>query len=179
MKLIVGLGNPGKEYEKQRHNAGFLFLDWLTGEESLNWSLESRFNSEVASWSTNEEKVLLVKPQTFMNESGEAVQSLISYYKLSPADVLLVHDDVDIPLGEFREVYARGAAGHHGVESVQDRLKTSELQRIRLGIGRPEGEQKVESYVLEDFTPTQREKLESIYPHVRESIFLWLKNPLG
>lgn len=172
---MIGLGNPGEEYKKQRHNAGFMFLDWLSGEIGLKWSFEKRFNSQVTQCSLEGMKVLLIKPQTFMNNSGEAVEKLCRFYKLSPSDIYLIHDDVDLALGDFRFVFSRGSAGHHGVESVQESLGTADFYRGRLGIGRGEGEQKVESYVLEDFSPEELTKLISIYPHVRETVFLNLK----
>ncbi|MDP3724826.1 MAG: aminoacyl-tRNA hydrolase [bacterium] len=132
--LVVGLGNPGEKYEKTRHNTGFRVIDALESNKTIHDKI-----------------MLLVKPQTYMNESGITVQRLLDFYHLDPSHLLLVHDDVDLPLGTIRLQKGRGAAGHKGVESVIERLKTNEFLRLRCGIGRPEHGD-VEQFVLEPFS---------------------------
>lgn len=143
MKLIVGLGNPGKEYDKTRHNLGFMTVDSLLKalepKSETVWSEQDRFKSYISEilWQTNagSEKVLLVKPKTFMNNSGMAVSLLVNYYKLPPEDVWLVYDELDLPLGTIKIRFGGAAAGHKGVESVINSLGTDKFWRFRLGIG--------------------------------------------
>lgn len=138
MKLIVGLGNPGEKYEGTRHNVGFMVLDKLAheiGKENLLWKSDTKHHALIATTGD----LMLVKPTTFMNDSGNAVASLLSYYKALPEDVILIHDDMDLPLGKIRIRSAGGTAGHHGVESVLEAIKTVKVVRVRLGIGK-EGE---------------------------------------
>lgn len=132
MKLLVGLGNPEDKYAKTRHNLGSEVLDELVKKLNLvDWSLESKFKSEVI----KTPELILVKPQTYMNNSGQAVKSLISYYKIEPEDVVIIHDELDLPLGKIKVRIGGAAAGHHGVESIINTLGTDQFIRIRLGIG--------------------------------------------
>ncbi len=135
MKFIVGLGNPGPEYENTRHNIGFMVLDKLVRE----------LGAEVPAWERDEKKnvvtarigeVLLVKPVTFMNKSGFAIRALVDFYKAAPSDVWVVHDDIDLPLGKIRIRSSGASAGHNGVSSIIEQLKTDKFIRFRLGIGR-------------------------------------------
>lgn len=135
MQLVIGLGNPGPEYQDTRHNIGFQVVDKLAhelGPKTVNWQLDSKHQALVAPLSS----VILVKPQTFMNASGTAVASLVRYYKLKPADILLIHDDLDLPLGKIRIRQKGGSAGHNGVQSIIDALGSDAFTRVRLGIGR-------------------------------------------
>lgn len=135
MKLIVGLGNPGSEYQDTRHNIGFMVIEKLAKEltaEPIVWKEEAKFNALVAKIG----EVLLVKPITFMNSSGVAVSSLLHYFKLQPNDVWVIHDDMDLPLGKIRIRQKGSSAGHRGVDSVIAELKTDAFVRFRLGIGR-------------------------------------------
>ncbi len=166
MKLFIGLGNPGKDYEKTRHNAGFLAIDAL---QTLDFRLrtsatfDKRSNAEISVLEMNGEKVLLVKPQTFMNESGKSVRALIDFYKLSAHDIIVVHDDKDIPLGEYRIQKNRGAAGHNGIISVINHLGTKDFVRIRIGVGPKEkGIEKIVDYVLERFSGTELKELQEV-----------------
>lgn len=129
MKLIVGLGNPGKEYEKTRHNVGFMVLDALHD----SWKLNKKFNAEIAETTLNDVKVILAKPLTFMNASGEAVQTIAHFYKINPEDIIVVHDDKDIPLGTVKVQKERGDAGHNGVRSIVEHLKSNAFTRVRVG----------------------------------------------
>ncbi|OIP98311.1 aminoacyl-tRNA hydrolase [candidate division WWE3 bacterium CG09_land_8_20_14_0_10_39_24] len=149
MKLIVGLGNPGKEYENTRHNTGFIVLENFRKKHfpAEEWRFEKKFNAEIifikdCFKGTPLKKahplfLLLMRPLTFMNNSGEAVVKASTYYKIAPKDIVVIHDDLDIPLGEFRLQKGRGAAGHHGVESVIKALGTKDFWRLRVGINGP------------------------------------------
>ena len=135
MKLIVGLGNPGKEYESTRHNIGFMVLDRLShelGAGPVVWQTDTKKNVMTAKIGD----VLLVKPLTFMNKSGFAVKALVDFYKLESADVWVAHDDIDLPLGKIRIRQKGGTAGHNGVDSILQQLKNDAFVRFRLGIGR-------------------------------------------
>lgn len=135
MKLIVGLGNPGREYESTRHNIGFMVVDRLgreLGGEAAVWQTDTKKNVMTAKTGD----VLLVKPLTFMNKSGFAVKAVVDYYKLDPTDVWVVHDDIDLPLGKIRIREKGGTAGHNGVDSILRQLKSDVFVRFRLGIGR-------------------------------------------
>lgn len=135
MKLIVGLGNPGSRYENNRHNAGFLFVDFLKKQWELqDFLMEKRFNAEISRGRWNNVEIVLIKPQTFMNLSGDAVEKARNYYKIDLKDMLVVYDDVDLPLGEirFRE---KGSAGtHNGMRSIVENLGTEDFPRLRIGI---------------------------------------------
>jgi len=136
MKLIIGLGNPGKEYEKTRHNAGFLAVDKII--ENFQFSIfnfQLKFNAEISQGIINNEKVISVKPQTFMNGSGQAVKAIADYYKIKPEDIIVIHDDLDIPLGKYKISKGKSSAGHKGVQSIIDLLGTKNFTRIRIGIG--------------------------------------------
>lgn len=140
MRLIIGLGNPGSEHAETRHNAGWLALDRFAAlwpEAAGGWTMDKKRKAEVLRLRHERGDVLLAKPQTMMNLSGEAAAALVSFYKLSPADVIVVHDELDLPLGTARLSTDSGAAGHNGVASVIAHLGTKAVTRIRIGI-RPE-----------------------------------------
>lgn len=138
MKLIVGLGNPGKRYEKTRHNVGFMVLDEI--QRSLEhlgmtkWELSKKFNAAITGCTYDGEKILLVKPQTFMNNSGHAVGLIARYYKLTPKDIIVVHDDKDLEIGEIKIQEDRGHAGHNGVRSIIQMVGSKAFARVRVGI---------------------------------------------
>lgn len=144
MKLIVGLGNPGDKYEKTRHNLGFSVLekflkDFKEAEKTV-WEVDKKFKSEIVKieWQPKKGKlqeVILAKPTTFMNDSGFAISLLCSFYKILPSDVLIVHDEIDLPLGKTKIRLGGGTAGHKGVTSVMEKLGTDKFWRLRLGIG--------------------------------------------
>ena len=138
MKLLVGLGNPGSKYEKTRHNIGFRFLDLLAESKGLQFSAAPRFQAETAEWDSSEEKVLLVKPQTFMNNSGEAVGKLARYYHVETQDIFVVYDDLELPAGKPRLKKGGGHGGHNGLKSLNQHLPNPDYTRIKIGIGRPE-----------------------------------------
>ncbi len=157
MKLIIGLGNPGKKYERTRHNVGFVVLDTL--HQSLAeytpsaWEASSKFQAEIAGCTLGGEKIILAKPTTFMNDSGISVQAIAHFYQIPPHDIIVVHDDKDIPLGEIKVQTNRGPAGHNGVKSVIAHLGTEDFTRIRVGI-RSSDEKKMSdtaTFVLKKF----------------------------
>lgn len=161
MKLIVGLGNPEEKYEGTRHNLGFVVLDALiqalTPVEKTVWKESKKFNSLMAKIGN----LILAKPQTFMNASGMAVAKIANFYKIEPAEIWVIHDDVDLPLEKIRIVKERGSAGHRGVESIIKELGTEDFVRFRLGIGHPgleSSEKEVERYVLASFGRGEKSK---------------------
>lgn len=137
MKLIVGLGNPGQQYERTRHNAGFRVVDALAEKWRWSWS-ERRARAILANGTVGAEKIILAKPLTFMNLSGEAVGEITRWYKLTPADILIIYDELDLPVGRLR-LGARGsAAGHNGMRDIIAHLHTNDFPRLRIGIGHPQ-----------------------------------------
>jgi PTH1 family peptidyl-tRNA hydrolase len=150
VKLVVGLGNPGKEYEKTRHNVGWWVLDEVSKELGISFSRE-KFNSLYGETKLNGEKVFFLKPLTYMNRSGESVSRFARFFKIEPKDILVIYDDLDLPLGKVRLRLKGSSGGHRGVQSVIESLGTQEFPRIRVGIGRPERKEEVVDYVLSPF----------------------------
>lgn len=148
IKLIVGLGNPGRQYEKTRHNAGFLFLDGLAQELGCSWSSQSRFQGLFAEATVAHHKVLLLKPDTFMNRSGQSVGKIARYYKLLPDEILVVHDELDFNPGVVKLKKDGGHAGHNGLRDIIAHLGTKDFYRLRIGIGRPPTGAVVADFVL-------------------------------
>ncbi|MDO8507777.1 MAG: aminoacyl-tRNA hydrolase [bacterium] len=155
--LIVGLGNPGAKYEKTRHNAGFLVLDALCENE---FKPEKKFNAEICE---HEDSAVLMKPQTFMNLSGEAVKSFADYYKVAPENIWVIHDDVDIPFGEVRVREGGSSAGHKGIDSIINHLGTQDFLRLRVGVKNEMLEKiETEDFVLQRFSKDEEGKLQEI-----------------
>jgi PTH1 family peptidyl-tRNA hydrolase len=148
IKLIVGLGNPGRQYEKTRHNAGFLFLDRLVFGANCEWVRESRFDGLMSELGVSGAKVMLLKPGTFMNRSGQAVGKVARYYKLSPEEILVVHDELDFDVGVVKLKKDGGHAGHNGLRDIIAHLGSKEFYRLRIGIGRPPTGKAVADFVL-------------------------------
>lgn len=184
MKLIVGLGNPGEKYEKTRHNLGFMiaehFLKDFQSAKNTSWENSAKFKADLSqiewqrrsagSGQASLEKVILAKPQTYMNNSGMAVQLLASFFKLPPSDIWIVHDDIDLPLGSLKIRFGGASAGHHGAESIMEHLGTDKFWRFRMGIGNGNSKlesgslkiKNVEDYVLGDFIGQERGKLKDL-----------------
>lgn len=156
--LIVGLGNPGREYRTNRHNVGFMVLDRLAEELDTSFS-RVKMNALVTAVRWKGERLILVKPQTFMNLSGQAVSSFKRFYKLPHENIMVVYDDVDLPFDHLRLKPNGGDAGQKGVRSIIQQLGTKEFPRLRVGIGRPPGRTPVSDYVLQDFSRDEKEKL--------------------
>ena len=148
IKLIVGLGNPGQSYEKTRHNAGFLFLDDLIRETGVSWSMQSKFDGLFAETVISGVRVLLLKPSTFMNRSGQSVGKVVKYYKIAPEEVLVVHDELDFNPGIIKLKKGGGHAGHNGLRDVIVHLDSKDFYRLRIGIGRPPVGKLVSDFVL-------------------------------
>ena len=157
MKLIVGLGNPGKKYEKTRHNCGFMAIDFYAGKNNLTF--KKKFNSLYTETEVNNEKVVLVKPQTFMNLSGNSVVKFVKFYNLDLKDLLVIYDDVDFPLGTFKIRRGGSCGGHNGIRNIIDNLKTDNIQRIRIGISKSDNE--LMDYVLGNLGKKERELIDS------------------
>lgn len=157
MKCIVGLGNPGRKYRKTRHNVGFMVIDELADRFQIKLS-EKKFNGEYAIKHLKGERVILLKPKTFMNLSGECLRPLLDYYGIDAKDTLVIYDDLDLPTGRIRLRKKGGHGGHNGVRSVIDHLGTRDFKRLRIGIGRPQTAQPIVNYVLEKFAKDEREE---------------------
>lgn len=160
MQAIIGLGNPGKKYTGTRHNVGFFILDYFQKKLNLPpFALNKKIRAKIS----KNRSYLLSKPQTFMNRSGRSVQALLLFYKIPHRNLWLIHDDIDIPLGQFKIQRNRSAAGHQGVQSVIQSLGTQDFQRIRAGIGAL-GPKKIptEKFVLQCFTPSEQKKINAI-----------------
>lgn len=162
MKLVVGLGNPGDKYFGTRHNLGFALVEEYAHKHNLGeWKGIKKFKSEILKVS---DELILIRPQTYMNLSGGAVQSLSSFYKISPEDIIVIHDELDLPLGKIKVRLGGAAAGHHGVESVIEGLGTDKFIRIRMGIGNSKTKESehhrehisIESFVVEPFNEHER-----------------------
>ncbi len=161
MLLLCGLGNMGKKYGNTRHNAGFLFLDSLSREYDFSFKLAKNLHCESAKYCLDQVDVLLVKPTTFMNNSGAAVLSTMQYYKIAKPNLLVVHDDIDIPLGSVKVKFGGGSAGHNGIKSI-DSVLGNEYWRMRIGVGRPEPEVDVFDYVLGDFSNSELTQISNV-----------------
>ena len=168
--LIVGLGNPGKKYIKTRHNAGWHLLDTIVRDNSHFCFDEKRSKGVLARGELAGVKVALVKPQTYMNLSGEAVAPIAHFYKVPPARILVAYDDVDLPPAALRLRKKGGAGGQGGMRNVIQHLGTQEFPRIRLGIGRPPGRMPVKAYVLQNFSPDEWPEMVSTYARAAEAV---------
>jgi PTH1 family peptidyl-tRNA hydrolase len=148
IKLIVGLGNPGAQYEKTRHNIGFVFLNRLANQASLVWKSSGQFQGEIAPYVYKENDLILLKPQTFMNNSGMSVGKVMRYYKIEPNELLVVHDELDLPQGMLKFKQDGGHAGHNGLRDIIAHINSRDFYRLRVGIGRPSPGSNVADYVL-------------------------------
>ena len=160
MKLIIGLGNPDKEYECTRHNFGCLAVDSLAVKKEINWTKHKQSNSLIASWQGKKEKIVLAKPLSYMNNSGQSVKALKRFYKTPVNRIIVIYDDIDLPYGKIRISKNRSAGGHKGVDSIIENLKSKDFKRIRLGIGPQKG--KAEEFVLKKFSRNEKKQLNEI-----------------
>lgn len=169
MKIIAGLGNPGSEYANTKHNVGFMFVDALADKLGIDgW--KTKYDALVAEGHMGAEKILLMKPLTYMNESGRAIGPLLSWYKLEPQDLIVVHDDMDIPAGAVRIRRKGSAGGHNGIKSILYHVGDENFARVRIGIGRPQPGWTVVNHVLAPFSsedaPKIREAIQYLLPAV-------------
>lgn len=175
MILVVGLGNPGKKFEKTRHNVGFLVIDGFQEKNNFSvFKLSKKSLAEISEGSLDDEKVILAKPQTFMNNSGRAVKLLTRTYKLNAKSLFIVHDDIDLPLGKIRISASRSSAGHKGVESIIRELKTKGFVRFRVGIQLATNDKKQETrsekFVLQKFNRKEEKILKEVIEKTVEAI---------
>lgn len=155
MWILVGLGNPGKEYEGNRHNVGFMTIDAIADRFGLG-PFKAKFEGEMCEGRIGEEKVVLVKPMTFMNLSGQCVQKVARFYKVTPNRIVAFHDELDLAPGKMRVKKGGGAAGHNGLKSMDQHLNSQDYWRVRMGIGHPGDRDRVSGYVLSDFSKAER-----------------------
>jgi PTH1 family peptidyl-tRNA hydrolase len=174
LHLIVGLGNPGAEYARTRHNAGFALVDRLADRWRSHLKYEGRFNALLARSEQNGKPVLLCQPQTYMNSSGDTVGPLINFYRVPLARVLVAVDDADLPLGELRLRPRGSSGGHHGLESIQERIGSDDFARLRIGIGRTAGAREIAGYVLGRFSSTEAELAGKVLAAACDQAECWL-----
>lgn len=169
-KIIVGLGNPGRDYAETRHNVGFMVMDRLARRWGAEWKPDKKFKAELA----NGRGVLLVKPQTFMNLSGESVGPLMRYFKIAPEQVLMIYDDISFPVGTYKLKAGGSAGGHNGVKSLIAHLGTEKIPRIRIGIGAP-GQKNMVGHVLGKFAPLERPLLDEALAQAEAAVLCALE----
>ncbi|WP_077329951.1 aminoacyl-tRNA hydrolase [Virgibacillus siamensis] len=176
MKCIVGLGNPGFKFKKTRHNIGFMVIDELV--ERHNWKLKKdKFNGKSIVEHVQGEKVVLLKPQTFMNLSGQSIRPLMDFYQLEAADILVIYDDMDLPTGKIRLRQKGGHGGHNGVRSAIEHIGSKEFKRLRIGIGRPETRIPVIDYVLGSFPKAQQKDASESIQTAADACEAWMEKP--
>jgi PTH1 family peptidyl-tRNA hydrolase len=177
LHLIVGVGNPGAEYTKTRHNAGFLLVEKLAARWRADWKNERKFGARMARAERNGRRVLLCQPQTFMNLSGEAVGKVMNFYQLRPSsDLLVAVDDADLPLGEIRLRTGGSSGGHHGLESIEQHLGSRAFARLRLGIGRQDGAREITDYVLSRFDANESALMKKVLDRAADQAECWLND---
>jgi len=169
MKLIVGLGNPDKKYQNTRHNLGSTIIQKFIGQDKFN------LKTKLAAFIFEDQKNIFAFPSEYMNNSGITVQKITHFYKISPLDIYIIHDDLDLPVGDYRIQFDRGPAGHNGIKSIIENLGTQQFNRIRVGIGKPQDSTPVEDYVLQNFSQSEQDIITTLTPE----IFKEIKNILG
>jgi PTH1 family peptidyl-tRNA hydrolase len=177
--LIVGLGNPGAEYAKTRHNAGFMLVNLLAKRWRADWALEKKFQCRVAKAEHDGRRRLLVEPQTFMNSSGEAVGALVNFYQLPLKQLVVAMDDADLPLGEIRLRPGGSSGGHHGLESIEAHLGTRDYARLRIGIGRKDATRQITGHVLGRLTSAEMRVMEKALARAADQVECWLAHGLA
>ncbi|HBO17186.1 MAG: Peptidyl-tRNA hydrolase [Candidatus Moranbacteria bacterium GW2011_GWE2_35_2-] len=174
--LVIGLGNPGKKYEKTRHNTGFILLDQLQKKWFFSqFKLEKKFNAEISEGFQDDKKIIFAKPQTFMNLSGKSVKKILDFYKMTPEKIIVIHDDLDIALGNLKISINSSSAGHNGVQSIIDEIGTQEFRRIRVGIGEKTSDSQTcrlgaHEFVLGKFSRQEIKKILDIILQIEKNI---------
>jgi peptidyl-tRNA hydrolase, PTH1 family len=171
MRIVVGLGNPGREYASTRHNIGFMVVNELARRSGAD-GVKKRFRSEIAEGRLHDEKLVLVAPQTYMNLSGHAVREAVNWYHVSHEDVLIVFDDMDLPFGQLRLRKGGSAGGHNGLKSIIEQLGGTDIPRLRVGIGRSRSS--ATSHVLSRFSPEEEKALPELIGKVADAVELWM-----
>ncbi len=176
MRCIIGLGNPGKKYELTRHNVGFMAIDQIASELNIQVS-DQKFKCNYGIGVHDSHKVMLVKPQTFMNLSGEGVRPLLDYYNIDMTKVIVLYDDLDLPLGRLRLRQKGTGGGHNGMKSLNQHLATENYKRIRIGIDRPDGEMPVVKYVLSKFSKEEQPLLGKVVERTSDAAIRFISEP--
>lgn len=190
MRLIIGLGNPGEKYEGTRHNLGFSALDYLLKKyeplKESTWDDSKKTKSQIKKIAIDKTETMLAKPLTYMNNSGMAVNLILDYFKIKPEDMIVIHDELDLPLGKIQIRFGGGSAGHNGLESIIDSIKTDKFLRVRMGIGKPikhDGSKfdnlrhkSVEEHVLEKFKDGEHKDVRNMVKHAQKQLDLILKH---
>ncbi|MGM8213042.1 aminoacyl-tRNA hydrolase [Virgibacillus sp. W0430] len=179
MKCIVGLGNPGKKYEKTRHNIGFITIDEILRRQQWGPLKKDKFDSMHTIVHHKGEKILFVQPQTYMNLSGKAVRSIIDFYGVNSEDVVVIYDDLDLPVGKIRLRQKGGHGGHNGIRSIIDHLGTKEFKRLRIGIGRPAEAVPIVDYVLNPFAKKELEAVCKSVTQAAQACEAWIEQPFN
>lgn len=176
MKLIVGLGNPGKEYEKTRHNAGFITIDKIIDQLNIYDTYKKYFKAEYWTYRYQNEKIIFLKPQAYMNLSGEAVQRIMNFYKIHVDDIVIIYDDKDIEFGKIKLKLTGSSAGHNGIKDIISKLKTEKFNRIKFGIGTSSNVRiDIKDWVLSNFTRTELATVDAITNKISDCINRYIK----
>ena len=173
--LIVGLGNPGPQYDKTRHNVGFMVADALAGRVGSSFSSHKKSNSDIVQARLDGRSVVVAKPRTFMNLSGQPVAALARFFSVDPANIVVVHDELDIDFGALRLKLGGGEGGHNGLRSISQHLGTKDYLRVRVGVGRPPGRMDPASFVLKPFSTPERKDLGVVIEQAADAAELLLK----
>jgi PTH1 family peptidyl-tRNA hydrolase len=174
MLLIVGLGNPGKDYQFNRHNAGFMAVDKFIYRYNFS-SEKKKFNGLVSEGNINGEKVIALKPQTYMNLSGQSVQKLVSFYKIPIENIIVFHDDMDVAFNKIKAKVGGGAGGHNGIKNIDANIG-KDYKRIRIGVSHPQSKGAVVNYVLGNFSKAERDDLDALFDKIIDDFDLLVKN---
>jgi PTH1 family peptidyl-tRNA hydrolase len=181
MKLIVGLGNPGRSYARNRHNIGFVCLNRFARTQGIKFDKKKGL-ARIGVGKAADNDVVLARPQTFMNKSGQSLSRLVKKFNIDLSDLIVIHDDLDLPLAKIRISFGSSSGGHKGINSIIQELGTQDFIRLRIGIGRPNkpqiSEEDIIAYVLSDFTPTEKRAIDNIIPTVSEAILCLLSDGL-
>lgn len=171
MKLIFGLGNPGKKYQATRHNLGQNFLKQYLSHYHLSLVPKKTLLAEICEVGQGSQKNIFAVSTGYMNNSGQTIHKLVNFYKIDPKNILVIHDDLDLPIGEYRIQFDRGPAGHNGIKSIIDYLHTQAFWRLRIGIGKPNSPIPTEDYVLQPFSPSEQEIIKQTLDKITSKIF--------
>ncbi len=172
MKLVVGLGNPGETFQQNRHNVGFMYLDFIVSKRGVEFKYDKKYNAEIAQYTHSNHDYFLIKPQTFMNDSGQSVGQIARFYKIPSESIVVIHDDLDIAFGEYKTQLGRGPKGHNGIISVADHLSTEQFWRVRVGVDARNADYKQagEEYVLANFMPAEKNTLDHIFTQIQSDL---------
>ncbi|MEG8229812.1 aminoacyl-tRNA hydrolase [Candidatus Rickettsia tasmanensis] len=177
MILVIGLGNPGKEYQYTRHNVGFIAIEKIANQYNSSFSTKKKFNCEIAETISDGQKIIFIKSTTYMNLSGKSVISVKTYYNIHPAKIFVIHDDIDLETGRIKLKTGGGNGGHNGLKSI-DGVIGNNYNRIRIGVGRPQNNQDVADYVLNNFSKPEYETVMQAIDRITSNFGLILENKL-